>query len=481
LSTGRVLENPDNPADVPTADTPVTDAPAASAPPADAPPTPAVVPPTEVRQRVIARIDHWSTTRWFQVSLATLLALAHLFAFVRAANTRLHIPFNTAPGVHLQFIDPMVNALGPQPRQPPHWSRLAVSRFDAQHYIGFALRGLSACPKDPTKASGNNYLACGLGWLPAYGVIGGVVSRITTLEPDIALMLISLVCAIVINLLWISPTMIRKLGRLEAFAVLIAWNCYPGAWNLVVLETEAMVVALALGGFVMLANERWVWSGVLIGACTALRIPTASYAFALGCALLLAAWDRRKSGTPQWWRPLIAVPLCGWGQFLTMLVFQIKLGNWHAFFDARWAFGDHNKLGRLVDITYYMRGFAGQCADMVVLMGSAAVVALTARRLLARFNRVETLFIVVASLATLVISIGGAGDYWGITRYMMLCPLPFLGAGVLARHHRGFLLLWLVLCVAIYWNFELCSYLTQGDPGACPCLGRGELHMPWAS
>jgi uncharacterized protein (TIGR02996 family) len=94
---------------------------------------------------------------------------------------------------------------------------------------------------------------------------------------------------------------------------------------------------------------------------------------------------------------------------------------------------------------------------------------------------VETLFIVVASLATLVISIGGAGDYWGITRYMMLCPLPFLGAGVLARHHRGFLLLWLVLCVAIYWNFELCSYLTQGDPGACPCLGRGELHMPWAS
>ena len=242
-----------------------------------------------------------------------------------------------------------------------------------------------------------------------------------------------------------------------------------------------MVVALGLGGFIMFANERWVWSAILIGACTALRLPTASFAFALGCCLLLAAWNRRKAGTPKWWRPLIAVPFCGWAQFLTMLVFQIKLGNWHAFFDARFAFGDHNRLNRLLNMSYYLRGFGSQCADMVIFVGMLAIMALTWRRVLERFTALERAFLVISSIATMVLAIVGAMEYWGITRYMMLCPLPFLGTGVLARHHRAVYVLWLVLCLAMYWHFELCSYVTQGDPHACPCLGRNELFMPWAS
>src|SRR5262249_53491184 len=145
--------------------------------------------------------------RWFAVVVATALALAHLAAFVDAAHTHLHIPFNNAPGAHLQFIDPMVDSLGSQPRQPPHWSRLAVSRFDAQHYIGFALRGLSACPTDPTKSNrGHAYLSCGLAWMPDYGVVGGWISRITHLEPDVVLVAMSVLCAIILNLLWVCPT-----------------------------------------------------------------------------------------------------------------------------------------------------------------------------------------------------------------------------------------------------------------------------------
>jgi len=96
----------------------------------------------------------------------------------------------------IAFTDPKAPALGPIPRQPPNWSRLVVSRFDAQHYIGTALRGLSACPTDPAKADGYIYLQCGLGWLPAYGAAGGVVSDVTGLEPDYALTLLSVLCAI---------------------------------------------------------------------------------------------------------------------------------------------------------------------------------------------------------------------------------------------------------------------------------------------
>ncbi|MEO6773048.1 MAG: hypothetical protein ABI467_08485 [Kofleriaceae bacterium] len=426
------------------------------------------------------RLASWATRRSFKVAVATAFALAHLLVIWRAGESRLHLPFDSQPGLHLAFADPHANSLGAIPRQPAGWSRLIVSRFDSQHYIGFALRGLSACPTDPSQARhGWGYLACGLGWLPAYGVAGGLVSDATGLEPDVALVLISVVCAILINWLWICPTMIRRLGLFEAYMVLIAWNCYAGAWNLVVPTTEPVVLALAVGGFVALANERWVWSGVLIGACTALRIPTASYAFALGCALLYAAWQRYRASTPQWWRPLVAVPLCGWGQFATMAVFQAKLGNWHAFFDARFAFGDHNRLDRLFDITYFVRGFQSQCADMVIYLGLIAIMLLTWRPVLARFGKTERMFIVVASVITTVLAVAAAFQYWGLTRYMMLCPLPFLCMGQLARRHRAAFVLWLVVSSAVYWNFELCSYITQGNPAACPCLGRLELSMPW--
>ncbi len=426
------------------------------------------------------QVATWATWRSVKVSIAIAFALAQLLVIAHAGHVRLHLPFDNAPGEHIAYTDPMAPSLGHIPRQPPNWSRLIVSRFDSQHYIGFAIRGMTSCPTDPKEANkGWGYLNCGLGWLPAYGVAGGLISSATGLEPDFSLVLLSVLCAIAVNLLWISPTLIKRIGLFEAYAVLLAWNCYPAAWNLVIPTTEPVVLALALGGFVMLANEKWVWSAILIGASTALRIPTASYAFALGCALLVAAYDRYRAQTPQWWRPLLAVPFCGWGQFATMAVFQAKLHNWHAFFDARFAFGDHNRLDRLFDIKYFVKGFQSQCADMVVYLGLVAIMIVTARRVLAKFNRTEWTFLVVSSVITTVLAVAAAFQYWGLTRYMMLCPLPFLGAGVLGRYHRAVLVVWLIVCCAVYWHLELCSYITQGNPLACPCLGKLELSMQW--
>jgi hypothetical protein len=64
---------------------------------------------------------------------------------------------------------------------------------------------------------------------------------------------------------------------------------------------------------------------------------------------------------------------------------------------------------------------------------------------------------------------------------MMLCPLAFLGMGVMARKHTAVFVLWIVLCGAFYWHVELCGYITQGNPVACPCLGRMEFGMPFGS
>jgi hypothetical protein len=430
----------------------------------------------------VARLAVLSDRRWFQLALAAGLACIHLLVIAKAGHDRLGDSFNSAPGEHVAYTNPRAPSLGPIPRQPHHWSRLIVSRFDAQHYIGTALRGLSACPTSRDQSYGGRaYLDCGLGWLPGFGWVGGAVVRVTGLEPDVALTLVSVLCAILINLMWICPTMISRLGRFEAFAVLLAWNCYPEAWGLVVPLTESLVCALSIGGFVMLAKERWFWAAALVGASTALRLPTVTLAFAMGCALLLAAWDRRRAGNPRWWTPLAALPLCGWGQLATMAVFQLELHNWRAFLDARFAFGDHNRLGRLIDVSYFVRGFGSQCADIVIYFGMIAIMLLTWRRVLPKFSRVERVFLVVGSLGTVVLVVAAAMEYWGMTRYMLLCPLAFVGMGVLARDHRGVFVMWLLLGLAFYWHLELCGYLSQGDPNVCPCMGRVELRMPWAS
>ncbi len=75
----------------------------------------------------------------------------HINAFVQAGDQRLHMAWNTSPDEVPYFADihaPMTRGFSGG-RQPRHWSRLLVSRWDAQHYEGFAARGFAACPTAP--------------------------------------------------------------------------------------------------------------------------------------------------------------------------------------------------------------------------------------------------------------------------------------------------------------------------------------------
>jgi hypothetical protein len=49
------------------------------------------------------------------------------------------------------------------------------------------------------------------------------------------------------------------------------------------------------------------------------------------------------------------------------------------------------------------------------------------------------------------------------------------------RKYPATFLLWLVLSLEIYWHVELCSYVTQGNPELCPCLGRFQFGLPFVS
>jgi hypothetical protein len=401
--------------------------------------------------------------------------LLHLALFSRAGHSRLGLPFNSYPDEAPFFSNPDATPFE-VPRQPHRWSRLLVSRFDAQHHIATAERGISACPAHA--ADDGAYLNCGLGWLPAWGTVGGLVSQMTTLASDTALFMLAIIAALALNLLWTGAAVVKALGRGPAWAALFAFNAFPAAFYLVTPYSESATLALGLAGFVALANGRWWLAAALVGASTALQPSSAAFALALGAALSVMAARQRSEGQAHWWRPLLALPLCVWGQLVTIVALQIFVGDGTAYLRARHAFGATYEWGRLLHGAYYMKGLSGQDMDGAMLLAVAAIVAFSAREVLKRLPVVEATYLAVAGGVALVLAVVTPAHYWGQTRILMSCLLAFFGLGIIAKKSPVLFVLWCVLSFAFYWHVDLCDYVTQGKIGACPNLGRVEISLP---
>jgi hypothetical protein len=437
-------------------------------------------------QPLIDRLDRMAPKFWFRLAVAFALVLFHLFAFWRAGQERLDLPFNNNPDEAPYYSNPDAPSTRGFPRQPHRWSRLIVSRWDAQHYIGFAVRGLSSCPTSG-EAADLDYLDCGLNWLPAYGVIGGAIADVTTLPEDVALVLMSVIAALVLNLLWTSKAITDRIGKFEAYATMLAFNLFPTAFYIVTPYPEGTTMALALAAFICLIQDRWILAGIAIGASTAMRPTAVGFAAGLAFAAVAAAYQRRKAGNAKWWRPLLSIPLAGWGQALQMLVLQIVVGDGMAYMRAHDAFSTASgatgglRIWNTLDLTFYLRGFSSQHMDTVTVVGMFFIVALGLREALKKWKLEEAIFLVVSSAVMVIIPLAAVNAYWGLNRYVLLCPLVFFCTGAIARKHKAVFALWLVLCLAIYWHVELCSYISQGDPRVCPCLGKLEAWFPFAS
>jgi len=430
----------------------------------------------QLRRALAARIGRWAASLPVRVAFAGLLVGLQLAAFARASHTRLALPFEIHSDEAPYFADPDAPAFA-TPRQPYRWSRLAVSRFDAQHYVGTAERGLTACPHD-AGASDDAYLQCGLGWLPAWGMVGGTVSAATSLASDHALLVLAILAALALNFLWTSPILVKRFGRGATWGTLIAFNAFPAAFYIVTPYSEAATLALALGAFVALAHERWLLAAALVGAATALQPSSIAFALALAGALAIVAYRRRELHRADWWRPLLVLPLCGWGQLVTLIGLQLAVGDWSAYLRARHAFGAAYHWHRLVEVSYYMRGLSGQDMDGAMLLAAFGILALTAKDVVRRLVEPEQVFVIVASIVALVLAVVAPQGYWGQTKFLLSCPLLFLGLGALARNYPVLFVLWCILSLAFYWHVDLCGYITQGSSHACPALGKIELEMP---
>jgi len=424
----------------------------------------------------------------FRFAIAALMVGLHVFAFYHAADERLHIAFNSAGGEAPVYGDPNAAELsGRFPREPHHWSRLAVSRWDSQHHIGFALRGLSACPRDPAAATDKQYADCGLAWFPAWGVTAGAIANLTGAPVDSLMMLLSCLAALVIGLLWTSAPIVDRIGRGQAYASLVAFNLFPTAFFQVTPYPESALIALALGCFVCVVRERWLLAAALVGAATALAPSAIGIAFGLGAAAFSAALRGQEAKKPRWWRPLLAIPLCIWGVALTFLAYKIELGDAFLYFRAQSVFAStaDSSMATLLEPTFYLKGMLAENLTVVALLGGLAVIIVVARELKRAF-KVDELIFLAASCAMVIArelsSIAAhGGGYWQLSRYLLSCPILFLAAGLFAKKHRAAYVWWLLLCLGLYWHVELCSYLSHGDPRVCPCLGRFEAYVPWQS
>jgi hypothetical protein len=432
-----------------------------------------------LRTRLARRLDGVAARFWFRIAIAVLLAGIHVFVIWRAGADRLDLPFNSAPDNAPYFSNPDAPVLTQPPRQPHYWSRLVLSRWDAQHYIATSIRGLTACPTDGATASDYQYLQCGLGWLPAFGEVGSVVSQVTGLPDDYALVLVSILCAIIINLLWTSPVFVSRIGKLEAYATLIAFNAFPPAFNVVTPHTEALTIALVLGAFWMIAKDRWWLASILVGASTALRPHAVAYTLAFGCAALVATWQKRRDHARRWWSPLASCVLAGWGQLATLFALQVSVGDAWAFFRARHAFGDSNTAGRLFDGASYIATFGGQNMDGLIWFGLVGIALIVYRDVLRGYRLDEKAFLIASGVITTAFSMIASQITWGPNRYMMMCLLAFLCVGKLARRYPVLYVAWIALCCAAYWHNDLCNYIAQGDPRVCTCQGRLEMAMPY--
>lgn len=413
-----------------------------------------------------------------RVAVATLLVCIHLALITVAGHSRLKLPFNSSSEPPY-YSNPHASVLGGYPRQPHHWSRLIVSRWDAEVYISFAIRGLSACPTK--KAPGYMYMDCGLAWFPAYGIMGGKLARILHIAPDIALLIISILSTILVNYFWTSKLITERIGVSAAWLTLLAFNAYPSAFYMVAPYTEPLTLALVFGGFWLMSKDRWWQAALLIGAASGLRGASLAFSGAFGLAALIASWHRRKSGDAGWWKPLASTPLAVWGLVATFVAFHFLVGDALAYVHARKAFGDFHAFSRLISPKFYLRGFTAQHMDSVMMFGMLGLILLAGKPLLRAFTREQATFLIAAGVLGMLLVIPTVHEYWGINRYLLTCPLGFLAAGHIARRYPWVFALWLVVCIWMYWNIEMCSYIAHGQPHLCPCLGRVEWEAPFAS
>jgi hypothetical protein len=407
-----------------------------------------------------------ATTFLFRSAVAVVILSMHVWAIAKFGRERYHEEWNRAPLQEPQFYsaehDMTVSST---------WSRLLVSRWDAEHYIALALRGYTPCKEKAALRPDENAdddPRCQLNFFPTYGIIGRYVARIGHFPIDIALFYVSLAASFAFIVMWTSRAMTNALGVGTTYLALLLMNVFSTGFTLVTVQTEALFLALTMAAFCCLAR-RWLLIGAICaGAATAVRVSGVATGLAYGVALVMLSVVRRDKW-PRIVLHTIYALVAGWGiLFLTAYY-------WHRFGDPLIYVHAHSRqyhhepsVWALLhpDTRNLMQSIWAEPNHGVLLAGGLLWFALGHRRALEGFGPPEQAFWYAIYAGVVGVSMIGSSEHGfeGMSRYL-LCALPlFFAIAALTRRRPIVLALWLYMSVAHYWGGSMCFYLGQRNP-----------------
>jgi hypothetical protein len=387
----------------------------------------------------------------------------HLFAVAKMAHDRFGLPFNAAPGAAPAFANPARDT------SPARWNRLAVARWDAEHYVGLALRGYSPCPRGDLRRADLSQVAktCDIRFYPGYALLGYLASLGGRLPVDYALLGVSLVASLVFLFLWTGPALVTTLGPRTTYLALLAFNAYPTGFALVTVQTEPVALALTLGAFVALFHRRLILGAVLAGATSAVRGPGLATAAAYALAIVVIAMRERPEGARAWSRHALAVLLCGWGLAALMgthlVLFHDPLLIVRAYSATLGAPSAEALFPPSVDTI--LRSIDWPAHEGVWVLLALLWLALGHREAMRGFAaHGRAYFSALAALALLLALYGSAPvKFTSMTRYTLLALPVFFAIGAATRKRPLAIMAWLLMCGWHYWQVDLCLFV--GDRG----------------
>jgi hypothetical protein len=404
-------------------------------------------------RRLGAALAPRATTVPFRLGVALVVLAIQFFVAVRSGD-RFGAPFNTAPGRPPSFHDPA------HERVPTNWNRLVVARWDSGQYVELGLRGYRYCP--PENAIGSP--TCNLEFYPTYGVLGGLVARVTGLAIDFSLLAISLVASFVFLFLWTSPKLTERLGLGETYLALLLFNTFTTGYCLVTIQTEPLTLALALGAFVAFARRRHLLGALLAGATSGIRVTGVALGAAYAIGLLVELLQQQRPRPPRAWLRLVLLGLlCGWGELALMVVHTVLFRDPLAYIHAHGAAFKHNpSLGSLLwpNPEWFVEAIDYPLHEALWWAAALFWYLLGRREVLARLPPAQRAFFDVTFWGTIGIATAGMLPIAlaGMSRYLLLAfPLFFAMAAVM-RRRPAVLAIWLAMSVWHYWNIDLCTY-----------------------
>jgi hypothetical protein len=392
--------------------------------------------------------------------VAAVLLGAHLLIAWTFAEERYGIGWNAAPGEPPFFTDPS------RELAPHNWDRLAISRWDSQHYIDLALRGHSQCP--PGGFEGKPLLpflyTCQLNFWPGYPFVGWLLSLGARLPVDYVLLGISLVSSFVLLFLWTSPILVSALGLFATYASLLAFNAHTNGFALITIQTEPLLMVFTVGALVALLKKNYLLGAFLAGTATGTRVSGAAVGVAYACAILTIAWQNRRSGGVPWLRYATALILSGWALLVIMGYFWIRFDDPLVYVHAHAESYRHSpSLLALVspNTEWLKRSINEPLHPGFWVFAVVLWFALGHRAALRGFSVPAQVYCYALFGLILAISVPGTIDLGleGNSRYTVTVLPAFFAIGALTRRRAVALGCWLLASFWFYRQVDLCHYL----------------------